>query len=553
MNRNTLHVFSLSLILGIACVAFGMAEAPTVALSDFAVNSGNPSYSFLGKGFAEIVAFELRKSPALKLVDREKRNQLLEEMEFSLTGLTDQGAQLEMGKLLSVRFLVSGSITDMGGPLLVSLSMVDVESGQIVWNDQVTEKGGRYAYIGAYFGKSLLKHFNATVSKSTEAVLASKVEKDAASVVALSQGIAALDKGNKAEAKAKLTEAKKIDPGNAVASAFLDKLASASAKFKVVPERWVTYYNPAYLGGMEKDRAFLNISSAWNLYGSYDSNNKMPIALDPSGKYGAYEVQSTANLGYARPISPTIGISLDTQFAFTMDLIIDEISGHRYETIGNEMPLNLGATCAMGVALGPNLSLGAGLIGAYKNQSYYQQSWPLDAYRNDPHFIVGGIAAALVRDYSGRLAWDIEASYGNETLFWYDPVADVFTPYGQPLYVEQTLSLALDGKRTFLALKQANDIYFGRDLYFGRAMPCVERWFGDGFSLRLGAEGTLFWMDGALRYGWGGTTGSTFRLGAYDVDVNFTFRMRPARTLKDVIIPEAVAFVTLSRSGLFVK
>ena len=111
----------------------------------------------------------------------------------------------------------------------------------------------------------------------------------------------------------------------------------------------------------------------------------------------------------------------------------------------------------------------------------------------------------------------------------------------------------MDGKRTFLALKQANDIYFGRDLYFGRAMPCVERWFGDGFSLRLGAEGTLFWMDGALRYGWGGTTGSTFRLGAYDVDVNFTFRMRPARTLKDVIIPEAVAFVTLSRSGLFVK
>ena len=40
--------------------------------------------------------------------------------------------------------------------------------------------------------------------------------------------------------------------GRAVATAFLSLLASASAKFKVVPERYVNYYNPAYLGGMER-------------------------------------------------------------------------------------------------------------------------------------------------------------------------------------------------------------------------------------------------------------------------------------------------------------
>jgi len=100
------------------------AQAPaTVALSDFVVNSANPSYAYLGKGFAEIVAFEIRKAPQIKLVDREQRNRILEEMEFSMSGLADPAAQLEMGKLLSVQFLVSGSITDMGGPLLVSLSM----------------------------------------------------------------------------------------------------------------------------------------------------------------------------------------------------------------------------------------------------------------------------------------------------------------------------------------------------------------------------------------------------------------------------------------------
>ena len=111
-------------LLALAVLAPLGAQAPaTVALSDFVVNSANPSYAYLGKGFAEIVAFEIRKAPQIKLVDREQRNRILEEMEFSMSGLADPAAQLEMGKLLSVQFLVSGSITDMGGPLLVSLSM----------------------------------------------------------------------------------------------------------------------------------------------------------------------------------------------------------------------------------------------------------------------------------------------------------------------------------------------------------------------------------------------------------------------------------------------
>jgi TolB-like protein len=551
MSRNTLHVFSLSLILSVACAAAGTAEAPTVALSDFAVNSGNPSYAFLGKGFAEIVAFELRKSPALKLVDREKRNQLLEEMEFSLTGLTDPGAQLEMGKLLSVRYLVSGSITDMGGPLLVSLSMVDVESGQIVWNDQVTEKGGRYAYIGAYFGKSLLKHFKASVSKSTEVELASKVEKDAASVVALSQGIAALDKGNKAEAKAKLAEAKKIDPGNAVAGAFLDKLASASAKFKVVPERYVPYYNPAYLGGMEKDRAYINNVITWIQYGVSDPHNSGLDVANPAGTYGARETQMFNSIGYALPLGGGIGLGVDAILNSDTDMIVDIQPGHGFPVLGNEMPSFSGGMLTLGFVVNPNLSLGLGLDAAYKNRRYYLMSWPTNEYRSDPYLTFGGVAAVALKNEGGSVAWDGELAYSKEQLFWYDPVADTFNPYNAPIYFEQTLTFALGGKKTFIALKQANDIYVDRSMYFGRAMPCLEQWFGEAFAVRAGAEGTLFARDGSMVLGWGATGGLTLRLFGFDLDANYTFRLRPSRTLADTLIPESVLFFTLTKNGIF--
>lgn len=551
-NRSVAFV---ALFLALACAAsLGAAEPVTVALSDFAVNSANPGYAYLGKGFAEIVAFELKKSKDLRLVDRERRNELLSEMEFSLTGLTDPTAQLEMGKLLSVRYLVGGSITDMGGPLLVSLSMVDVESGEVVWRDQVTESGGKYAYIGAYFGKSLLRHFQVQVAKSTEASLAKAKEADAASVVALSAGIAALDKGDKAKAKKELALAKKIDPANAVAGFFLSRLASASAKFKVVPERYVSYYNPAYLGGMEKDRAFGNYTTTFIVDGEKDANNGDGLdVLEPGGEYGTRELLNALSFGYAAPVSAKVGLGIDVSSSFITDMIVDWRVGQSLAILGNDQPMVINALATLGAELGPNVSLGAGLSAGFKNRRYYLMSWPLDEYRNDPSVTFGGLVGFVLKTDSGGLAWDVEAAYDVERMYWYDPVLDVFNGYNAPLYVEQTLTLALNEKRTFLALKQANDIYLDRDLYYGRAMPCLEQWFGDGFTLRVGAEGTLFALDGDTSYGWGGTAGLTARFAGLDLDANFTYRMRPSRTLADTVIPEGVVFVTVSKSGLFRK
>jgi len=540
--------------LAAACVpALHAAATPTVAFSDFIVNSDNPSYRFLGKGFAEIIAFELKKSSSLRIVDREKRNQILQEMEFSLSGATDEGSQLEMGKLLSVRYLVAGSITDMGGPLLVSLSMIDVQTGEIVWTDQVTASGGRYAYIGAYFGKSLLKYFNASVAKSTEGELAAKTEKSAASVVALSQGIAALDAGKKEEAKQKLAEAKKIDPTNAVAAAFLDKLAMGSAKFKVVPERWVPYFNPAYLGGMAKDRLYATSNQGWPTYGTNDSNNNQVINVDPTGAFGAGERRSGSALGYAAPVSPALGLALDANLAgeWNDSVVYHEPANGIYRQEGNDESRYNGLFASAGLAVSPQLSLGLGVSALSKDRTYYE--WTLGLpYRENKTWSFGGLVAAAVKNEPGTLIWDAEASWSTERLFYFDtdPAVYTFVEYGAPIYGEQTLTLVLNGGRLFLALKQANDIYLDRSLYYGRVMPMAEWWLASFMSIRGGVEGSIVSRDGAAGYGLGGTAGLSVRFWKLELDANYTFRERPARTLADVIVPESVLFVTLSMNGL---
>ncbi|MQY77150.1 MAG: hypothetical protein GH155_05905, partial [Spirochaeta sp.] len=73
------------------------AVANRVSLSDFAVHSDNVKYKYMGKGISEMISVELRKSPGIDLIEREKRAHILEEMEISLSDLADAETQVKVG------------------------------------------------------------------------------------------------------------------------------------------------------------------------------------------------------------------------------------------------------------------------------------------------------------------------------------------------------------------------------------------------------------------------------------------------------------------------
>ncbi len=524
---------------------------PTVAIIDLAVHSDNPRFAYLGKGFTELIAFELGKSGALRLVDREQRNLALDEMEFALSGLGSEGTQIEIGKLLAVRYVIYGEITDMGDLLLVSLKMMDVGSTEVVWSDQVMESGGKYAYIGAYFASSLLGHFNARVDRSTATAVAAKVEAKAEAVVALSDGIAALDKGDKVEARARLREATRIDPTSGVIKAFLGKLSSASAKFKVVPERYVSYFNPAYLGGLPQDRAYMSFSMGWHTWGYDDSNNNQLIARTADELWGVGEVRKPISAyGYLLPLSETVGIGLEIQQYSWSDSVVQDtgLAGHWYAQEGNQQSDYAGANLTVGFELSPGLSLGLGVSGASVHRKWYTVA--TGDYIPQANWSFGGLAALAARNGDGTFVYDAMASWSTEPQYWFDRGSMAFERFAAPVYVEQTLTGVLAGGRLFLALKQVNDLFFDRDEYYLRAMPTVEFWPFGFAALRLGAEGSTVIRAGDTALGWGATAGLSLKVWKLSLDLNYTLRQRPSRSLADVVVPESLFFVTLSAAGV---
>ncbi len=66
------------------------------------------------------------------VIQKDKRDRLLKEIEFSSSDLADQKKTKEIGKLLSAKLLIFGSVGKLGSNIIFNMSVLDVETGSTV-------------------------------------------------------------------------------------------------------------------------------------------------------------------------------------------------------------------------------------------------------------------------------------------------------------------------------------------------------------------------------------------------------------------------------------
>jgi curli biogenesis system outer membrane secretion channel CsgG len=72
-------------------------------------NRGDASYAALAKGIAAMVISDLSKVPGLKLLERQKVQKLVDEIQLSESGLVSQDNQVKAGRLMRAEKIVVGS------------------------------------------------------------------------------------------------------------------------------------------------------------------------------------------------------------------------------------------------------------------------------------------------------------------------------------------------------------------------------------------------------------------------------------------------------------
>jgi TolB-like protein len=103
------------------------------------VNSGPLAEQHqIGAVVDELIRSEITNSTYFILTERENLDQILEEIEFSLSDLADTSRTVEVGQLTSARILLAGSVTESGSSFLINGRLIDVETGVVIGAQSVS-------------------------------------------------------------------------------------------------------------------------------------------------------------------------------------------------------------------------------------------------------------------------------------------------------------------------------------------------------------------------------------------------------------------------------
>jgi len=120
----------------------GQDTRPGIAVFAF-TNGGSlgqqkDDYDALERGMAGMLISELGANPALRVVERENIQRLVDEQNLGASGRVDPQTASRIGKLVGARYAVMGSFIDLYGDFRVDVRVVNVETSEILKTEKVS-------------------------------------------------------------------------------------------------------------------------------------------------------------------------------------------------------------------------------------------------------------------------------------------------------------------------------------------------------------------------------------------------------------------------------
>jgi len=120
---------SLIFILTLISTALAAEEKPTITVFDFQYSEALTDSEMTS--IISLLSSELFKTGLYTVIDIQQRDNLMSEMQFSLSGATDEENLLKLGKLLSAESIVTGKIGTVGGRMVLNAKMLETETARI--------------------------------------------------------------------------------------------------------------------------------------------------------------------------------------------------------------------------------------------------------------------------------------------------------------------------------------------------------------------------------------------------------------------------------------
>jgi len=108
----------------------GMAVLPFESGGSY--GKDREDFDALRRGLAAMLISELTQNPAVRLVERERIQQVLDEQNLSNAARVDAATAAKVGKLVGARYMIAGTFIDFYGDFRIDARIIDVETGEII-------------------------------------------------------------------------------------------------------------------------------------------------------------------------------------------------------------------------------------------------------------------------------------------------------------------------------------------------------------------------------------------------------------------------------------
>ncbi len=209
-------------------------QKKTVAILAFDNYTGQRDYDDLGKGISAMMISDLSSVKEIQLLERERMQDLLKEMELQHSKFFDSTTALKAGKMLGAQYVVVGAFAAVQPQMRIDTRVVRVETGEIVKTAQVTGDQNKFFDLEQKLADRLVDGLGLALSPEEQAKVAAQEKAnrvDALSTVAaFSQALGCYDRKDYQSAVDRMTPVITKAPNSALVSVAFGEMKSRATQ-----------------------------------------------------------------------------------------------------------------------------------------------------------------------------------------------------------------------------------------------------------------------------------------------------------------------------------
>jgi TolB-like protein len=120
---------SLFLIFYSSLIYSGSNSKPTIAINDLVAQGVDTNFSII---LSERLRREVFETGKYRIIERSQMESILKEQGFQLSGCASDECAVQIGQLLGVKYIVSGTIGKLEDTYTIGVRIISVETGEVV-------------------------------------------------------------------------------------------------------------------------------------------------------------------------------------------------------------------------------------------------------------------------------------------------------------------------------------------------------------------------------------------------------------------------------------